>query len=112
MVVGRGAKVDPQSSDCAYQKGNIDTSTRSMDSVSFQLQSSDFTVPVGIVNFKLCQTGAAITAVSACIWREYLIDIHPNLNPPARGAVATVDGRELVTLGTLVLTFEIGADSS
>ena len=45
------------------------------------------------------------------IWREYLIDIHPNLNPPARGAVTTVDGRELVTLGTLVLTFEIGADS-
>ena len=114
--------------DCAYQKGNIDTSTRSMDSVNFQLKSSDFTVSVGIANFKfqaLLDTGAAVTAVSARIWlppsltvldhpriwREYLIDIHPNLNPPARGAVTTVDGRELVTLGTLVLTFEIGADS-
>ena len=47
----------------------------------------------------------------ARVWREYLIDIHPNLNPPARGAVTTVDGRELVTLGTLFLTFELGADS-
>ena len=58
-------------------------------------------------------TGAAVTAVSARIWREYLIDIHPiaNLNPPARFAVTAVDGRELVTLRTLVLTFEIGADS-
>ena len=108
------AKVDPQSSDCAYQKRNIDTSIRSMDSVSFQLKSSDFTVSVGIANLKfqaLLDTGAAVTAVSARIWREYLIDIHPNLNPPARGAVTTVDGGELVPLGTLVLTFEIGADS-
>ena len=48
------AKVDPQSSDCAYQKGNVDTSIGSMDSVSFQLKSSDFTVSVGIANFKLC----------------------------------------------------------
>ena len=91
-----------------------DTSIRSMDSVSFQLKSSDFTVSVGIANFKfqaLLDTGAAVTAVSARSWREYLIDIHPNLNSPARGAVTTVDGRELVTLGTLVLTFEIGADS-
>ena len=46
------AKVDPQSSDCAYQKGNIDTSIKSMDGVSFQLKSSDFTVSVGIANFK------------------------------------------------------------
>ena len=49
--------------------------------------------------------------MSARIWREYLIDIHPYLNPPARGAVTTVDSRELVTLGTLVLAFEIGANS-
>ena len=108
------AKVDPQSSDCAYQKGNIDTSIRSMDSVSFQLKASDFTVSVVIANFKfqaLLDTGAAVTVVSARIWREYLVDIYPNLNPPARGAVTTVDGRELVTLGTLFLTFEIGADS-
>ena len=49
--------------------------------------------------------------MSKCIWRGYLIYIHPYLNPPARGAVTTVDGRKLVTLGTLVLTFEIGADS-
>ena len=55
----------------------------------------------------MLNTDAAVTAVSARIWREYLIDIHPNLNPPA---VTRVDGRELVTLGTLVLTFEIGAD--
>ena len=85
-----------------------------MDSVSFQLKSSYFTVSVGIANFKfqaLLDTGAAVTAVSARFWREYLVDIHPNLNPPARGAVTTVDGRELVTLETLVLTFEIGADS-
>ena len=78
------------------------------------MRSSDFTVLVGIANFKcqaLLDTGAAVTAVSARIWREYLSDIHPYLNPPARGAVTTVDGRELVTLGTLVLTFEIGADS-
>ena len=50
-----------------------------MDSVSFQWKSSDFTVSVGIANFKfqaLLGTGAAITAVSARIWREYLIDIH------------------------------------
>ena len=46
------AKVDPESSDCAYRKGNIDKSIRSMDSVSFQLKSSDFTVSVGIANFK------------------------------------------------------------
>ena len=88
-------KVDPQSSDCAYQRGNIDTFIRSMDSVSFQLKSSDFTVSVGIANFKfqaLLDKGAAVTAVSARIWREYLIDIHPNLNPPARGAVTRVDG--------------------
>ena len=85
-----------------------------MDSVSFQLKSGNFTVSVGIANFKfqaLLDTGAAVTAVSGRIWREYLIDIHPNLNPPARGAVTTVDIRELVTLGTLVLTFKIGADS-
>ena len=75
-------KVDPQSSDCAYRKGNIDTSIRSMDSVSFQLKSSDFTVSVGIANFKfqaLLDTGATVTAMSARIWREYLVDIHPNL---------------------------------
>ena len=55
---------------CAYQKGNIGTSIRSMDSVSFQLKSSDFTVSVGIANFKfqaLLDTGAAVTAVSARI---------------------------------------------
>ena len=55
----KSAKVDPRSSDCAHQKGNIDTSVRSMDSVSFQLKSGDFTVSVGIANFKF----------------QYLIDI-------------------------------------
>ena len=66
-----------------------------------------------ISNFKfqaLLDTGAAVTAVSARISREYLIVFHPDLNPPACGAVTTEDGRELDTLGTLVLTFEIGDD--
>ena len=84
-----------------------------MDSVPFQKKSSDFIVSVGIANFKfqaLLNTGAAIAAVSARIWREYLIDIHPYLNPPTRVVVTTVDGGELITLGTLVLTFEFGAD--
>ena len=79
-----------------------------MDSVSFQLKSSDYTISVGIANFKfqaLLDTGAAVTAVSARIWREYLIDIHPNLNPPARGAVTTVNGRELVTFGNASFDF-------
>ena len=57
----------------------------------------------------LLDTGAA--AVSARIWREYLIAFYPNLNPSARGVVTTVDGCELVTLETLVLTFDINADS-
>ena len=57
-------------------------------------------------------TGVAVTtAVSARIWREYLIAFCPNLNPSTRGVVTTVDGCELVTLGTLVLTFDINADS-
>ena len=64
------AKVDPRSSDCAYQKGNIDTSVRSMDSVSFQL-SSDFTVSVGISNFKLwwseCAFGGNIQLIFTLI---------------------------------------------
>ena len=43
--------------------------------------------------------------------RVYLIDILPYLNPPARGAVTTVDDSELVTLRNLVLLFDVGADS-
>ena len=66
-----------------------------MASACYPLKPGDFTVSVGVANFKfqaLLDTGAAVTAVSACIWREYLIDIDPNLSPPARGAVTTVDG--------------------
>ena len=88
-------KVDPRSSDCACQKGDIDTSIRSMASVCYPLKPGDFTVSVGVANFKfqaLLDTGAAVTVVSACIWRKYLIDIDPNLNLPARGVVTTVDG--------------------
>ena len=47
-------------------------------------------VSVRIANFEiqaLIHTGDAVTAVSARFWRECLIDIYPNLNPPARGAV-------------------------
>ena len=102
-------KVDVRSSDCTCQKGNMDTSIKSIDSVCFQLKPDDFAVSVGVANFKfqaLLDTGAAISAVSARIWREYLIDIHPNLNLPACGAVTTVDGCELVTLGTPVLSFD------
>ena len=107
-------KVDVGSSDCTCQKGSVDTFIKSVDSVCFQLRPDDFTVSVGVANFKfqaLLDTGAAVSAVSARIWREYLVDIHPNLNPPARGAVATVNGCELVTLGTLVLSFDIDAES-
>ena len=86
-----------------------------MDSLCFQLKPDDFTVSVGIANFKLLlDTGAAVTAVSAHIWREYFIDIHPNLNPLSRGTVTTADGCELVelvTLGTLILSFDIDAHS-
>ena len=42
------AKVDPQSSDCPYQKGNIDTSIRSMD---MQREfSENGTIPTRLVN--------------------------------------------------------------
>ena len=108
------AKVDSRLSDFPYQKGNFDTSIRIVDSVCFQLYSIDFTVSVGIANLKfqaLLDTGAAVTAVRARICRECLINIHPYQISPARGAVTTVGGRELVTLGTLVSTFEICADS-
>ena len=48
-----------------------------------QLKPDDFTVSLGIANFKfqaLLDTAAAVPAVTARIWREYLIDIHCNLN--------------------------------
>ena len=98
------------------QKRNVDTSIKSIHSVCFQLKPDDFTVSVGVVNFKfqaltLLDTGMAVSAVSACIWREYLIHIHPNLNPPAHSAVTIVNGCELVTLGTLVLSFDIDTES-
>ena len=98
--------VDVRSSDSTCQKGNVDMSIKSIDGVSFQLRPDDFTVSVGVANFKfqaLLDTGAAVSAVSAHIWREYVIDIHPNLNPLARFIVTTVDGCELVTLGALVV---------
>ena len=107
-------KVDVRLSNCTCQKGNVDTSIKSIGSVCFQLKPDDFTVSVGVVNLKfqaLVDTGAAVSAVSACIWREYLITIDPNLNPLTRGAVTTVDGCKLVTLGTLVLSFDIDAES-
>ena len=52
-------------------------------------------VSVGVANSEfqaLLDTGAAVTAVSVRIWREYLIDIYPNLNMSSRGAHTRVDG--------------------
>ena len=63
-------KVGVRSSDSTCQKGNVDTSIKSVDSVYFQLKPDDFMVSVGVANFKfqaLLDTGAAVSAVSARI---------------------------------------------
>ena len=65
-------KVDVRSSNCTCQKGNVDTSIKSIGSVCFQLKPDDFTVSVGVVNLKfqaLVDTGAAVFC-SECVHLE------------------------------------------
>ena len=55
----------------------------------------------------LVDTGAAITAVSANVWKKYLSHTYPSLNVSSSGNVTSVNGCPLNTLGKTLMRFVI-----
>ena len=68
------------------------------------------TLPVSIEGhnlYCLIDSGAAVTAVSAKVWRKYLCHAYPRLDGPVSESVTTVNGSCLTILGKSLMKFVI-----
>ena len=81
----------------------IDNGVEEPDSnISLPFVAGSSTLPVSIEGhnfYCLIDSGAAVTAVSAKVWRKYLCHAYPRLDGPDSESVTTVNGSCLTILG-------------
>ena len=68
------------------------------------------TLPISIAGhnfYCLIDSGAAVTAVSAKVWRECLSHAYPSLDKCSSECVTSVNGCQLTTIGKLLVEFVI-----
>lgn len=78
------------------------------DSFSFPFVANSSTILVNIGGFDfygLVDPGAAVMAVSADTWNNYLSHAYPNLDTSASGNVTSMNGYPLKTLGKTCMQF-------
>lgn len=81
---------------------NAESNTEPIESISFQFSSGSSLLTVNIEGYDfhcLLDSGAAVTAISASVWQNYLRRAYGNLINSVSEEVTSVDGRRLVTLG-------------
>ena len=79
-------------------------------SISLPFVAGSSTLPVSIEGhnfYCLIDSGAAVTAVSAKVWRKYLCHAYPRLDGPDSESVTTVNGSCLTILGKSPMKFVI-----
>lgn len=77
----------------------------------FVANSSSISISIEGHTFRcLVDTGAAITAVSAYVWNEYLHSVCPNLVHPDLENVTSVNGEPLSVLGKAMIKFTIESE--
>lgn len=85
--------------------------TQSLDGINspFQAKDSIISVHIAHLNFKaLLDTGAAVTAISACESQESVSDVSPNLDLPNRDSITKMDGYSLQIFGKMMLRLAVG----
>ena len=89
----------------------IDNGVEEPDSnISLPFVAGSSTLPVSIEGhnfYCLIDSGAAVTAVSAKVWRKYLCHAYPRLDGPDSESVTTVNGSCLTILGKSPMKFVI-----
>ncbi|XP_022785634.1 uncharacterized protein LOC111325979 [Stylophora pistillata] len=81
-----------------------------VDDISISFAPGSALLPVSIKghNFQcLIDSGAAVTAVSANVWRKHLCHAYPELGVPDSESVTTVNGSRLTTVGKTLMEFVI-----
>ena len=89
----------------------VDNGVEEPDSnISLPFVAGSSTLPVSIEGhnfYCLIDSGAAVTAVSAKVWRKYLCHAYPRLDGPDSESVTTVNGSCLTILGKTPMKFVI-----
>ena len=89
----------------------VDNGVEEPDSnISLPFVTGSSTLPVSIEGhnfYCLIDSGAAVTAVSAKVWRKYLCHAYPRLDGPDSESVTTVNGSCLTILGKTPIKFVI-----
>ena len=89
----------------------VDNGVEEPDSnISLPFVAGRSTLPVSIEGhnfYCLIDSGAAVTAVSAKVWRKYLCHAYPRLDRPDSESVTTVNGSCLTILGKSPMKFVI-----
>ena len=89
----------------------VDNGVEELDSnISLPFVAGSSTLPVSIEGhniYCLIDSGAAVTAVSAKVWRKYLCHAYPRLDRPDSESVTTVNGSCLTILGKSPMKFVI-----
>ena len=89
----------------------VDNGVEEPDSnISLPFVAGSSTLPVSIEGhsiYCLIDSGAAVTAVSAKVWRKYLCHAYPRLDRPDSASVTTVNGSRLTILGKSPMKFVI-----
>ena len=115
----RAEKAEAVSDTCLSEKRSSNGSSantfssvtsNALDSICFPFvaNSSIISVSIECSEFQcLVDTGAAITAVSANVWKKYLRYAYPSLDNSDLGDVTSVDGAVLNSLGKATMQFVI-----
>ena len=89
----------------------VDNGVEEADSnISLPFVAGSSTLPVSMEGHSfhcLIDSGAAVTAVSAKVWRKYLCHAYPRLDGPDSESVTTVNGSCLTILGKSPMKFVI-----
>ena len=92
----------------------VDNGVEEPDSnISLPFLAGSSTLPVSIEGhniYCLIDSGAAVTAVSAKVWRKYLCHAYPRLDRPDSESVTTVNGSCLTILRKSPMKFVIDSD--
>ena len=111
-----GAEIECNTALYAYSSTKpisacVDNGVEKPDSnISLPFVAGSSTLPVSIEGhnfYCLIDSGAAVTAVSAKVWRKYLCHAYPRLDGPDSESVTTVNGSCLTILGKSPMKFVI-----
>lgn len=91
----------------------VSRQSHSTELIPFLAEDSIISVNIAHFNFKaLLDTGAAVTAISACAWQESVCDVSPNLDLPNHDSITRVDGYSQQIFGKMMLPFAVGFENS